>query len=600
MIKFRQFRTQLMLLAILMVALAVMLTAEFTTKSFLETLWAQDSAAMSAQFALVEEQLLNRLDDANHCMSVVQRRDSVLSFFLKQSNHSTGSAMYANDMLRDVTTAISEMRMVSGILFIQDGRMYGITPYWNFNGASVPDGLNAQLSDLPVAYSINWISTLPLQSFTDVRLTASPHASSRYLTGVSRLRYSTLSYPVDITTLTLISVDDIDAILDQLGAGGGDVALLNGAGHIIAGDYMELSDLSFDRKYGEIDYTESETDYRAFYCTIPSKGWTMVRRMDRDAYQRQAMELRRKSYLTGIIAIAGMIVLYALLSRLFFRPFQQVMGLFRQVRDGNLNARLAPFDRRMLPVADEMQTMRTQLNGMLDSLSELIINTERANRERAEIEIHSLQRQLNPHMIFNTLTSIRWMIMLHGDSWPGSESVDAMIREFAALLQPLFDDMRPEWSLREELEHIGHYIALLRMRYCADFTVVNDAGDAMADFRIPRFILQPVLENSCEHGMAGSQSLKVELRVEVSDGFLRIGISDNGCGIPPEKLDALRAKLSGSETPGDANIGRSGIGLTNVHRQLRTHFGPRSGITIDSSPDCGTHVVLLMEIDGAA
>ena len=237
MIKFRQFRTQLMLLAILMVALAVMLTAEFTTKSFLETLWAQDSAAMSAQFALVEEQLLNRLDDANHCMSVVQRRDSVLSFFLKQSNHSTGSAMYANDMLRDVTTAISEMRMVSGILFIQDGRMYGITPYWNFNGASVPDGLNAQLSNLPVAYSINWIGTLPLQSFTDARLTASPHASSRYLTGVSRLRYSTLSYPVDITTLTLISVDDIDAILDQLGAGGGDVALLNGAGHIIAGEY---------------------------------------------------------------------------------------------------------------------------------------------------------------------------------------------------------------------------------------------------------------------------------------------------------------------------------------------------------------------------
>ena len=85
--------------------------------------------------------------------------------------------------------------------------------------------------------------------------------------------------------------------------------------------------------------------------------------------------------------------------------------------------------------------------------------------------------------------------MLHGDSWPGSESVDAMIREFAALLQPLFDDMRPEWSLREELEHISHYIALLRMRYCADFTVVN-GGDAMADFRIPRFILQPVLENS--------------------------------------------------------------------------------------------------------
>ena len=269
---------------ILMVALAVMLTAEFTTKSFLETLWAQDSAAMSAQFALVEEQLLDRLD-ANHCMSVVQRRDSVLSFFLKQSNHSTGSAMYANDMLRDVTTAISEIRMVSGILFIQDGRMYGITPYWNFNGASVPDGLNAQLSDLPVAYSINWIGTLPLQSFTDVRLTASPHASSRYLTGVSRLRYSTLSYPVDITTLTLISVDDIDAILDQLGAGGGgNVSCLNGAGHIIAGDYMELSDLSFDSKYGEIDYTESETDYRAFYCTIPSKGWTMVRRMDRDAY----------------------------------------------------------------------------------------------------------------------------------------------------------------------------------------------------------------------------------------------------------------------------------------------------------------------------
>ena len=93
-------------------------TALETAETKATALNSDELNAMSAQFALVEEQLLNRLDNANHCMSVVQRRDSVLSFFLKQSNHSTGSAMYANDMLRDVTTAISEMRMVSGILFI--------------------------------------------------------------------------------------------------------------------------------------------------------------------------------------------------------------------------------------------------------------------------------------------------------------------------------------------------------------------------------------------------------------------------------------------------------------------------------------------------
>lgn len=595
MIKFRQFRTQLMLIAILLVALAVMLTAEFTTKSFIETLWAQDGAAINAQFALVEEQLIDRLDDANHCMSVAQRRDSVLNFFLRQSRHSAGSATYANEMLHDLTNTIGELRMVSGILFIQDGRIYGVTPYWNFNGTALPDSLSEQLAALPATYSINWIATLPLQSFTNSKLTSHPQTSCRYLTGVSRLRYSTLSYPVDITTLTLISVDSIEEILCQISAGSGNVALINAQGQTLAGDEMNLSGLTFDDKYGEIDFCDAGVDYRIFYCTMPSKGWTIVQRMELDTYQRQAAELRRKSYLTGALAILAMVIIYFFMSRMFFKPFQQVMGLFAQVRDGNLSARLRPFKRHMLPVAEEMQTMRTQLNGMLDSIGELIVNTERANRERAEIEVQSLQHQLNPHMIFNTLTSIRWMIMLHGDSWPGSENVDAMIREFAALLQPLFDDMRPEWSLREELEHVGHYIELLRMRYCADFSIINNAGKAMDEFRLPRFILQPVLENSCEHGMAGSQSLRVELRVDMADGFLRITVSDNGCGIAPDKLRAICAKLSGEDAPDSSIAGRSGIGLANVHRQLKIHFGPNSGITIDSAPDRGTNVTLLME-----
>lgn len=590
----RRFRTQLMLLAIAMVAIAVMCTAEISTASFIDTLWEQDSAAISAQSALVEEQILDLLNNANHCMSVIQRRESVLNFFLRRSRSTDSTLSSATAMIHELIDTIGELRNIDGVLFIQNNRIYGASTYWNFSGADVPDTLADLLEGVHETYSINWIGTYPLQLFTNAKLTGSPQISADYLVGVSHLRYTTLNVPVEITTLTLISTDRIDEVLQQIGAGSGDVTLIDDDGNIIAGDNIELDRLIFTHKHGEIDYSDGNADYRAFYYRISSKGWTIVRRMDIDTYQHQAADLRRKSYLTGIIAIAAMILLYSIIARLFFKPFQQVMGLFKQVQTGNLNARLKPFKRHILPVADEIQTMRTQLNSMLDSIGTLIADTERANRECAEIEVQSLQRQLNPHMIFNTLTSIRWMIMLHGDNWPGSESVDAMLREFAALLQPLFDDMRPEWTLHEELEHIGHYMQLLRMRYCAEFTMVNDAPDEMNDFLIPRFVLQPILENSCEHGIAGSHCLRVELHIELAGDFLRITVSDNGCGIAAEKLDDLRARLSGKESSEEVHIGRSGIGLINVDKQLRLHFGDNSGITIESTPSRGARVVLSM------
>lgn len=594
----RHFRAQLVLISIVLMALAVIGTMEISTTRFLDTLWEQDRSAVRDAFGQVEEQIVNLCDDANHCRSVIRRRPSVLDFFLNQGRAMRGNDAYAAYMIHDMATTLNELKAISGVIFAQDGKFYGTTPHWNFNGEPIPEDLRQLIYSIQPSYAINWCGAYSLEELVGCRFSTSLLSAQRYIMGVSREYCSTVDGAVDVIVLTLIDVSAIENILRQLSTEKSDVALMDTSGNVLAGADMGLPPIDANANFGELEYSRGGADYRVFYSAIQSKGWVMAQRIDKSYYLEQTAALRRQIYIIGICAIAVMAALLMAMTYMFLRPFRQVMGLFRQVSEGNLRARLAPFDQRALPVAEEMQTMRTQLNGMLDSISRLIDDIERKNRERAVLEMQELQRQLNPHMIFNTLTSIRWMIMLQGDNWPGSDKVNAMMVEFAALLQPLFDDPRSEWTLREELAHLSHYMELLRMRYCADFSLDCDVDEHVYDIMLPRFVLQPVLENSCEHGMAGSQSLRVALRVYVEDGYLCVSVEDDGCGIAPERMELLCRRLSSDADaePQPAGVGRNGIGLINVHRQLRFQFGADSGLDIQSQQGKGTRVTLRMAL----
>lgn len=595
----RHFRAQLVLISIVLMALAVIGTMEVSTARFLDTLWKQDRNAVRDAFDRVEEQIVNLCDDANHCRSVIRRRASVLDFFLNQGKIARGNDKYAAHMIHDMAITLNELKAISGVIFVKDGKFYGTTPSWNFNGEPIPEDLKQLIYSIQPSYAINWCGAYSLEELVGSSFSTSQLSSQRYIMGVSREYCSMVDGAVDMIVLTLIDVPVVNNILRQLSTDISDVALIDASGDVVAGTDMDLPPVDERANFGELEYSRGGADYRVFYSAVQSKGWVMALRIDKSYYSEQAAALRRQIYLIGICAIAIMAALLMAMTYMFLRPFRQVMGLFRQVSEGNLKARLAPFDQRALPVAEEMQTMRTQLNGMLDSISRLIDDIERKNRERAVLEMQELQRQLNPHMIFNTLTSIRWMIMLQGDNWPGSDKVNAMMVEFAALLQPLFDDPRSEWTLREELAHLSHYMELLRMRYCADFSLKCDVDERIYDVLLPRFVLQPVLENSCEHGMAGSQSLRVALRVYVEGGYLCVSVADDGCGIAPERMELLRRRLAGDveEAPQPAGVGRNGIGLINVHRQLRFQFGADSGLDIQSRQGEGTCVTLRMALD---
>lgn len=287
-----------------------------------------------------------------------------------------------------------------------------------------------------------------------------------------------------------------------------------------------------------------------------------------------------------------MALLYVGFTELFFIPFKQIMRLLRQVRNGNLYERLPPFQKRIMPISEEMEMMREQLNAMLDSIGDLIKNIASANAERTDMEMRLLQSQLNPHMIFNTLTSIRWMILLQQENWPGSENINNMLIEFSAMLQPIFSVWQSEWTLREELEYVGHYMALQRIRYCADFIVDLPTSDSIYDSLIPHFVLQPVLENSCEHGIVDKLNISVRISTRCDSEFIYITVTDDGCGFTAERLAYLNSRLAGDYVDDSPAQNRRSIGLLNVHKLLRTLYGRECGLTVDSTEGTGTCVTL--------
>lgn len=205
-------------------------------------------------------------------------------------------------------------------------------------------------------------------------------------------------------------------------------------------------------------------------------------------------------------------------------------------------------------------------------------------KETNKAKLLALQSQVNPHFMFNALESIRLKAMIKGETETAS-----MIKYMAKMFRNMINWDDNIILLREEIAILDDFLHLQKYRFEDDFSYEIIVSDEAADCKIPRMILQPLVENASIHGVeAKSDNRWIRLHAEVRDGFLIAIVEDCGGGIEPERLEKLRNLLY-SDNKQDA---KGCVGLTNVYRRLRLYYGDHFSFGIESFPGVGTKVTV--------
>lgn len=229
---------------------------------------------------------------------------------------------------------------------------------------------------------------------------------------------------------------------------------------------------------------------------------------------------------------------------------------------------------------DEIGYLHKRFNSMIRNIEQLIDENYKKQIVIKDTEYRALQAQINPHFLYNTLNSINWMARMRSD-----EVISTMVESLSQLLRGAMDNKRTMVTVREEIELINSYMYIQKVRYGKRIDFRVDIPSDALDSQIPKFALQPIVENAVYHAvdqMAGVCHITIHSETTGNGEELVFVVSDDGPGVDKIYLESLRSL--------DYEAKGTGIGLRNIHERLQLAFGEGYGIGIESEISKGTSV----------
>jgi two-component system, sensor histidine kinase YesM len=333
----------------------------------------------------------------------------------------------------------------------------------------------------------------------------------------------------------------------------------------------------------------SQKDYLIAEHKIDFTGWKLVSIVPYKQAVNKINSIFNKVFVVQVVSFTVFLLLMTYLLRTITKPIVHLGNIAESVKRGNLAIR------SRIKSRDEVGQLSDSFDHMLDRVNEMIKEITVTEERKRKAELDMLQAQINPHFLFNVLNSIRMKVLVKGDK----ESAE-MISSLSKLLRMTIDKNKETITFREEINMVLDYINIMNMRQKEKIEVeiaVQEEADTLV---IPRFILQPIIENSIIHGLNQSSG-KIAVSTDVRENQLVIIIEDNGQGMDQETLCELKQKLvqpNGYEYSSKKNKGFSSLGLSNVYERMFISFGRSFNMDIESVPELGTKVILTIQQGG--
>ena len=341
---------------------------------------------------------------------------------------------------------------------------------------------------------------------------------------------------------------------------------------------------SFDNQ--RVKASTSPTDMITSTRLIRFMGWTIRYSVLDNVITDYTKVTQIFNVIASVVLVLIGVTLTSFAIRRLMRPLYQTVEVIRKVEEGNLEVR-APETERI-----EVSELNRSFNSMLDRIGAMMEKEKKLTREiyqakylHKQAQFNALYHQMQPHFIFNTLTSIDILIKNNH-----KEQAVESIHQLSVLLRGMINADKMI-SLNDELEILDSYIKLEQLRH-DDLAVSVDIGnDVDLSLLIPAMIIQPVVENSLKHGYETKKEEKIiEISIYKQDTKLFVEVEDNGDGIRPEALNAINERLESE----DSDDSVDSVGLWNIDRRLKLLFGKGYGLRIDSDYSLGTLVTIMM------
>ena len=282
------------------------------------------------------------------------------------------------------------------------------------------------------------------------------------------------------------------------------------------------------------------------------------------------------------LSILFIIILYVTLRQTFSNYQKQVVDLVDSIEviaqgEEGLRIDTSEKDQELLLIAETT-------NDMLDRLEKNIHDIYQLELSQKDANMRALQAQINPHFMYNTLEFLRMYAVMQSQ-----DELADIIYEFSSLLRNNISDER-ETTLKQELEFCRKYSYLCMVRYPKSIAYGFKIATELEEMRIPKFTLQPLVENYFAHGVDHRRTDNViSIKALKGQGFVEILVEDNGRGMPAEKLASLQEKLTQRSFEHEASYSgeRQSIGIVNVHERFVLYFGDRYQISVESAEQEG-------------
>jgi two-component system sensor histidine kinase YesM len=323
--------------------------------------------------------------------------------------------------------------------------------------------------------------------------------------------------------------------------------------------------------------------------------WQLVVSMPIRELRKPLSNIRSTTLVVGLFTLILAMLLAYRFGKSIAKPVQTLKSGMRETEKGNWATIPLP------PHRDEIVELMVRYNLMVKRLSEAVdrvVQVELSNSEirmeRQKAEFQSLQLQINPHFMYNTLETIVCYATIQD-----SEEISEIVKALAYMLRYSVQTNLEEITVANELKHVMYYLVVLRHRIGREFEIDVAIKPEYLLHVMVRLTLQPLVENVFQHAFPDGLEDYHIVRIDggVRDGIFWISVEDNGAGMSEAKLTQLREKLNTNRlADGEVDEAgkKGGIGVLNVHRRIQMVYGEQYGLRIESKLEQGTKMMMAM------
>ena len=294
-------------------------------------------------------------------------------------------------------------------------------------------------------------------------------------------------------------------------------------------------------------------------------------------------KLKEKFFLIGVAAVLFAVAASVYLSGKLCRNLHKLTESMKEIQKGKLLVR------SNITVPDEIGLLSTTFNEMVERIGILLEEVKQKERMKKEAEMDVLAIQIEPHFLYNSIDSIQYVAHMRNEV-----EIEKVAVALSELLRSVLSNRDEFITLWEEREYIENYVTIERFKYRGDFQLIWDVDEELWTYRIPKLLLQPIVENALIHGIGEMETGGViQIKIFRLEGEVVFKIMDNGRGMSREQIEQLLEEVTKKDKSGFRRVG-----FANVLNRIRLIYGEQYGGTIYSLRKMFTCVELRLPGEG--